>query len=472
MRELLKSELYVKVVPAQCIVNGIISQSVSGRGINVFDALQADASSAVNEILPFLKDASQSSEDDLRRFARLVGNQELGWSDILKIWDFWYRGILDGSIKRGSKTTYFRDVLTVRSGIMNFSRIREPFTRAYGANESYSKALMELASGGIAFADVSDSFIKSNVAWTTTSASLDFAALPVTEDNLSAADLMLGGRVTAELAATESDLPEAFKAELRNLSIVYLASGLARVGVSPESVRPQQIVESYAFLARSVDAKWMPDGGRSTLGTELARVAADRIGLLGSEELVSESAQGIIAAYRNSVTLPELPETNWFEPLKYGPNCDPCLTGNATFNPSELTIQFPPEGGIVATLDMYYIIRPDSPVFATAGLDSIHPSDSVAALSWPDGSNRIYPKGLEYTESGILVDLGVSPERSLLDDPSVAVVLMPDQPPFELNPRVDFPQPFLTSDDSVIVVRNCDGELERDDFRLNHILSS
>ncbi len=138
VRELLKSEIYVKVVPTKCVVDAVVKESFVKKNQRAREALQASVRSEVKGIFDYLPTIDPDSVSSISRFANMVFKQSLRWPEIIELWNRYYQGKMDRTLRSGTLS------LSLRAAIHDASKDRK-FAYLYTTYEREMKLVSAAA---------------------------------------------------------------------------------------------------------------------------------------------------------------------------------------------------------------------------------------------------------------------------------------------------------------------------------------
>ncbi|ESZ78668.1 hypothetical protein [Mesorhizobium sp. L103C105A0] len=355
IRTWLKNELFVKVVPMQCIINGVIRSSVQDRN-GVISMLAKRHNNDLDEIEELLHKTNMEDSDDLRRLQVNIIRADINWSSLLLLWNDWYDGVLSEKIKNGTYTSTVRDFIVARSSLMQFQFVPIPLRRAYREIGVQHPQQFAVASGG-GFAGAASDFVKDNAGWSSRGdGPKELKVTPPPGMNLptSAEELLKTGRQLAKLAdepieglsVQQLAVAEATKKSLQDISIVYLASGLSKA--QSASLPTIDFAESYALLASNVSERYSGSSFSSPQAGELATELASRsLDLTGHDIKTPYSEIATRVIIDNAVLAPYLHMEDAAKMIKILPDNDKAVKALKLNKFDSLSVEEKPLNGIV-----------------------------------------------------------------------------------------------------------------------------
>lgn len=240
VREILKNEMYVKIVPAKCVLDGVIDETFFRDNRKGIDILNGAVRAEIKRTLDFIPSIDLNSASTISRFARQVYKQSLRWPEIVYMWNKYQRGKIEGTLKNGALSSSLRTAIEGVSSTRKFSYIYTTYDRLGQATSS-----SEAGGRGL---DLSQ-FIKRNTDWSVTEAEDPLVGLDVGQkgppDASSGLQMITAGLEILDLL---EQLPDE---ELRyddlvnfykNASAVLLTSGLSRAGGDNASVEGRALI--------------------------------------------------------------------------------------------------------------------------------------------------------------------------------------------------------------------------------------
>jgi hypothetical protein len=322
VRTWLKNELFVKVVPAQCIINGLIDISVREKGKQV-ERVAMDRNSSVNDVVSILETTDMNSYDGFEQIKQQLILSTLNWSSLLFLWDDWYNGVLSKKIKQGKYTSFVREMISARSRQMSYDMVSFPFIRALTALGQDKSPLFSVATGGffdqpvITYSDAAKAFVEQNKDWSAESTGRYNGLKPLMPNDLGGGGpttlIDLGeqmGRsasepIVAESLTSEQALAAAqIKQVLQDASIVYLSAGLA-LAAQGEKVEgdEKRVPNLYAVLAQTVQDRFGQQKTNSKFASELAKYSLEEG---GGDPRSNAIAKQVLTKFDASQTIPDL----------------------------------------------------------------------------------------------------------------------------------------------------------------------
>ncbi|HEV2505451.1 MAG TPA: hypothetical protein VGV39_20410 [Mesorhizobium sp.] len=300
VRELLKNELYVKIVPAKCVIDNVVQKLIEKNPTSNVSVIEDSVRADIRQIIDFLPSVDPSSARSVSDFANLVYSQDWRWPEILGLWSKYYKARSDGSLREG---ILFRKI---RVPIEDISRRKKFYYIDVAFESALQQAGIQISSSNSQLAGVNFAgFIAVNSSWKGEVAMLDplqspqgdepFAGLQLGEPS---ADAHSGSkRVEAglEMLSFYKELtPEQRQnADLvkfyRDTTTQFLTSGLATLQMDVTASKDTS-GKALVGLAELVNDVGTPDAPANlqkkrfeVLATKLARSAAFRLDLSAPE---------------------------------------------------------------------------------------------------------------------------------------------------------------------------------------------
>ncbi|WP_144379007.1 hypothetical protein [Mesorhizobium amorphae] len=296
VRELLKNELYVKIVPAKCVIDNVVQKLIEKNPPPNVSVIEDSVRVNVRQIIDYLPSVDPKSARSVSDFAKLVYGEDWRWPEILGLWSKYYRSLNDGSLKKTGPLFE-----KIRVPIIDVSRRKKFYYIDVAFQSAFQQAGIQVSNGnaqseGFNFAG----FIVGNSSWDGEVAMLDGPSLPVVGPF---AGLRLGepsadtdsGSERVETGLEVLSLYKELTAEQRqNADLVkfyqdtatqFLTSGLATLQNDHTASRDMsgKALVGLAELVNEGRAPGspirLPDSRWEVLATKLARSAAFRLDL-------------------------------------------------------------------------------------------------------------------------------------------------------------------------------------------------
>ncbi|MQW33413.1 hypothetical protein [Sinorhizobium meliloti] len=161
VRELLKNEMYVKIVPTKCVLDEVVDETFFQNNQAALNILQRAVREEIRDILDEMSSIDLNSARSISRFARMVFKQSLRWPEIVYMWNKYQRGKGEGTLESGILSSSLRTAIESVSSTRKFSYIYTAYQRPAIEPTTATPPTVTDGHGGL---DLSQ-FIKNNINW-------------------------------------------------------------------------------------------------------------------------------------------------------------------------------------------------------------------------------------------------------------------------------------------------------------------
>ncbi|RWN62420.1 MAG: hypothetical protein EOS00_06895 [Mesorhizobium sp.] len=160
IRELLKEQIYVKIIPAKCVVDEIIEQTFVKKDAVGVKVIEESNREEIKKIFDHMSAIDPTDVHKVDQFVRLVTKQSLSWTEIISMWNRYYDGKMTNKIKSGIFSRTIRRALDDASEAQHYGYVYTVYDRELGKQQK-STFVDDFAGDGLDYAD----FVNRNATW-------------------------------------------------------------------------------------------------------------------------------------------------------------------------------------------------------------------------------------------------------------------------------------------------------------------
>ncbi len=175
VRELLKNEIYVKVVPTKCVVDAVVKESFIKQNEKARKALQASVRNEVKGIFDYLPTVDPDSISSISRFANMVFKQSMRWPEIIELWNRYYEGKINRTLRPGTLSRSLRAAIDDASKDRKFAYLYTTYEREMKLVSSPAPTFDDFGQEGLDFQQFSQ---RNRDVSTNPAKELDFGSAP------------------------------------------------------------------------------------------------------------------------------------------------------------------------------------------------------------------------------------------------------------------------------------------------------
>lgn len=161
VRELLKNEMYVKMVPTKCVLDEVVEETFFRKNEKGMQALEAAVRDEVRTTLNYMTSIDLNDSANITRFATKAFKYGLRWPEIVAMWNRYNRAKIEHTLKEGRLSSSLWLALGNISSKRKFSYIYTPYDRGMKEIASAPPTSDTYINGGLDFSQ----FIEQNAKW-------------------------------------------------------------------------------------------------------------------------------------------------------------------------------------------------------------------------------------------------------------------------------------------------------------------